>query len=256
MLNALKDFSEEKNYNLRIYPYDWQENTGFSEELELCGAENDAAIIFPPYYQDHKNIVKLEKLFQKNYPVLFIEHIYARFEDMIPCVSVDYYSGFKNLFSELKKTCKSFAFLIDPEHPTGKSLMRLVGELKIKNNFIKKGHFEKDKKVLFTALEELLAVKHKPDIIFCFSSQTILKSFLYLNSKGVKVPEDIAIAGSGNISVLSDLLIPIPALSLPRAEMGRKAGRVISQLINKENVTKNIKLKPEPIFLNENSCIK
>ncbi len=251
MWNALKKYSENNNIHLRIYPYKWTDGKEFQRELAICTEENDGVIIFPPYPPNSENLKYFDKLNREDFPMVFIETGPEDYNCPAYTVKIDYYRGFRKLLDELHGDIKSYAFLVDPAHSTGTSLIKLTGDLHINGSMIKTGNFQHDNQTLFRAIDELLELKKKPSMIICFSSLTLLRSFLYLNSKGIKVPEDIALAGAGNLSTMSNLLIPIPALSFPRDQLGEKAGMMIYKRLSKQPVEQSYELIPEVIILNK-----
>jgi LacI family transcriptional regulator len=85
------------------------------------------------------------------------------------------------------------------------------------------------------AIKKLLTNSTKPDAIFCGNDTTALSIIIYLQKKGIKVPEDIAIVGFSN-EPFSEVVTPsISTIKQPGFEMGQKAAElIIGQILNKE----------------------
>ncbi|HYQ59132.1 MAG TPA: LacI family DNA-binding transcriptional regulator [Draconibacterium sp.] len=83
----------------------------------------------------------------------------------------------------------------------------------------------------FRAIRKILAKKQRPDAIFCANDTTALSSIIYLQEKGIKIPEDIAIVGFSN-EPYSELVTPsISTVRQPGFEMGQKAAELIIKQI-------------------------
>lgn len=103
------------------------------------------------------------------------------------------------------------------------------------------------------AIKKLLEATTKPDAIFCANDTTALSAIIYLQKKGYKVPEDIAIVGFSN-EPFSEVVTPsISTIKQPGFEIGQKAAElIINQITKKEKTPKfeTITMKTELIVRN------
>ena len=89
------------------------------------------------------------------------------------------------------------------------------------------------------AIKKILESKEIPDAIFCANDTTALSAIIYLNEKGIKVPDDIAIVGFSN-EPFSELVTPsISTIKQPGFEMGQKAAELLIKQISSKTKPKN-----------------
>lgn len=77
------------------------------------------------------------------------------------------------------------------------------------------------------AARQLLAVRPRPDAIFCFSDLLALGVLRALHEEGVRVPEEIAVAGFDDIP---EARYAIPSLTTIAPDMGELARRAVGML--------------------------
>jgi LacI family transcriptional regulator len=61
------------------------------------------------------------------------------------------------------------------------------------------------------AMEELLALRPRPDALFCFNDSIAVGAMLKAFEAGLHIPGDIAIVGCGNFHYSSKLIVPCRA---------------------------------------------
>jgi LacI family transcriptional regulator len=86
----------------------------------------------------------------------------------------------------------------------------------------------------YRAMKEWLAEGNLPTAIFAVNDPTAIGAMQALDEAGVKVGEDLAIVGSGNIHYGDMLRVPLTTVSWSRGEMGQSAARLLIRLIEEE----------------------
>lgn len=87
------------------------------------------------------------------------------------------------------------------------------------------------------ALETLWKQDPKPDAIFCFADILAIGSLHRALKKGIKVPEELAIAGFGN-DITGRFITPsISTMSQPSFEMGQMAAQIILDGVESDDET-------------------
>jgi LacI family transcriptional regulator len=76
----------------------------------------------------------------------------------------------------------------------------------------------------FQAMEELLKLKSRPDAVFCYNDLTALGAIDATLQAGLRVPEDIAFIGCGNLRYANYLRVPLSSIDQGTTELGRIAG--------------------------------
>ena len=91
---------------------------------------------------------------------------------------------------------------------------------------------ERESSLLMSSLDRLLRLKNPPTVICCGNDEMALRTYGLLRSRGIRVPEDISVAGYDNYRVIAETLYPpLTTVELPYREMGRRAGRLLLSAI-------------------------
>src|SRR5690606_30670564 len=94
------------------------------------------------------------------------------------------------------------------------------------------------------AFSDLLEQGHKPDVIFCANDLVACGALIEAHARGLRVPEDIAITGFGNNSLMQELPPGITTVSVDAAEVGRHAGEMLTARLSGINPEPNKILMP------------
>lgn len=92
--------------------------------------------------------------------------------------------------------------------------------------------------MLLSALRKILALPDRPTVICCGNDEMALRTYGVLRSRGLKVPEDISVAGFDNYRAIAETLYPpLTTVELPYRRMGQRAAERVLSLINGETQT-------------------
>jgi LacI family transcriptional regulator len=101
-----------------------------------------------------------------------------------------------------------------------------------KEDFIKYcPHGSLSKEEMTGAVNELLALKTKPDAIFSLSDKITTGCLQVLKTKKIKVPDDIGLIGFSNSDLTELIDPPLSIIKQPAIEMGEMATTLLLQLI-------------------------
>jgi LacI family transcriptional regulator len=75
----------------------------------------------------------------------------------------------------------------------------------------------------YACAKKLLAGKNRPDGIFCFNDPSALGAMRAILEAGLRIPEDIAVVGCGNLSYSDFLRVPLSSIDQDCQQMGEKA---------------------------------
>lgn len=87
------------------------------------------------------------------------------------------------------------------------------------------------------AADELLERGDPPDAIFAAGDMLAIGALRRLKEHGVRIPQDVAVVGYGEIELAALVDPPLTTVALPPTEMGRQAMRMLRQSIDGEEVT-------------------
>jgi LacI family transcriptional regulator len=96
------------------------------------------------------------------------------------------------------------------------------------------------------AMEAILALKRRPDGLFCFNDTVAVGAMFKAFESGLSVPKDLAIVGCGNFHYSSKLQVPLTSVDQRAQEIGERAARMIATLLDKEQSGRSRKVVLEP----------
>ncbi len=94
------------------------------------------------------------------------------------------------------------------------------------------------------AIRQLLSCKRVPDGIFCFNDPMAMGAVNEAVNQGLKIPEDIAIIGCGNLHYDDSLRVPLSSVDQHSRQIGSEAARLVLEALKSKVVP-----KPEVILL-------
>lgn len=97
---------------------------------------------------------------------------------------------------------------------------------------------ESGDRIGFQVMQELLKLESRPDAVFCYNDLTAVGAIEATLQAGLRVPEDIAFIGCGNLRYANYLRVPLSSIDQGTAELGRIAGEFALEL--------SAKLEKEP----------
>lgn len=83
----------------------------------------------------------------------------------------------------------------------------------------------------YEAAKKLLKLHLRPDGIFCYNDAIAFGAIAAVLDAGLRVPEDVAIVGCGNLLYDKFLKIPLTSIDQQTAMIGKRAGQLALQLI-------------------------
>ena len=82
----------------------------------------------------------------------------------------------------------------------------------------------------FQAMQQLLQLSPPPDAVFCYNDLTAIGAIDATLQAGLRVPEDIAFIGCGNLHYANYLRVPLSSVDHNTTELGRLAGEFALEL--------------------------
>ena len=79
----------------------------------------------------------------------------------------------------------------------------------------------------YRAMQRLLAVRPRVDAVFAANDPAAIGAMKAIWESGLRIPDDIAIVGAGDIALGDLLRVPLTTVSWSREEQGRRAGELI-----------------------------
>jgi LacI family transcriptional regulator len=95
-------------------------------------------------------------------------------------------------------------------------------------------------------MKELLKLSPRPDGIFAFNDPMAIGAIHAILDAGLRVPEDIAVIGSGNLHYDTDLRVPLTSIDQKTALIGQSTARLILSLLESKTRPRNKTIMIEP----------
>ncbi len=132
--------------------------------------------------------------------------------------------AYLTLPAELVATRQRKAGYVDAQEAAGLS----VDEALIRPADIVAGSADDSRRLLGFALSSVLALPDPPTVICVGNDRLALQLYGLLRSRGIRVPEDISVAGYDDYRLISETLYPsLTTVELPYRQMGEAAGDLL-----------------------------
>jgi LacI family transcriptional regulator len=87
----------------------------------------------------------------------------------------------------------------------------------------------------YEAARKLLAAEPKPDGIFCFNDPSALGAMRAILDAGLRIPDDIAVVGCGNLSYSDFLRVPLSSVDQGSENIGKSAADLALKIARKKD---------------------
>jgi LacI family transcriptional regulator len=104
--------------------------------------------------------------------------------------------------------------------------------IKLKPEWIVRGGFKEADG--YRAMKKLLGTKPGVDAVFCANDPSAIGAMKAIWDAGLRVPEDIAIVGAGDIALGDLLRVPLTTISWSREDQGKAAAELLLERIDRD----------------------
>lgn len=222
-----------------------------SEVEALLGRQVDGLIIASAQSKEQASF--FESIRQRNTPFVLVDR-------PVPGVN----AGFVGVNDEeigklatehlIAQGCKTVAHLRGPR--IGLAESRLAGYrdalkkngMSLREEQVVGAGFEDD--TGYAAMRILLQNKVRPDGVFCYNDPIAIGAMKAIREAGLRVPEDIAVVGAGNVHYSDVLAVPLSTIDQETAKMGRAAAELLIEQIGgrRTSQAKKILLSPQLVI--------
>jgi LacI family transcriptional regulator len=112
---------------------------------------------------------------------------------------------------------------------------------------------ESGDRVGFQLMQDLLKLEPRPDAVFCYNDLTAVGAIDATLQAGLRVPQDIAFVGCGNLRYANYLRVPLSSIDHGTAELGRIAGQLALDLSAKPEQEPRSVLLPSTLIAREST---
>ncbi len=96
----------------------------------------------------------------------------------------------------------------------------------------------------YQAMKKLLAAGPAPDGVFCYNDPVAIGAMKALREAGLRVPEDVAVVGAGNVHYSDALAVPLTTIDQKTREIGARAAELLLEQIGSKRA-----VRPERILI-------
>jgi LacI family transcriptional regulator len=149
----------------------------------------------------------------------------------------------------IERGCKRIAHLRGPK--IGLAAKRLNGylaslkknKLAAPANYVVEAGFQDHSG--YEAMKKLLAGgTPTPDGLFCYNDPVAIGAMKALREAGLRVPEDVAVVGAGNVHYSDALAVPLTTIDQKTREIGARAAELLLEQIGSERA-----VRPEKVLI-------
>ena len=94
------------------------------------------------------------------------------------------------------------------------------------------------------AMSQLWSLKPRPDGVFCFNDPLAMGAMNYALDHGLRIPDDIAVMGCGNLHYDDSLRVPLSSIDQHSRQIGEQAASIALRILSSKTP-----LKPETVVL-------
>jgi LacI family transcriptional regulator len=262
-INGIESVAYNRGYHVIIS----QSHESYDREVvnveHLASRSVDGLLVSLSTETDH--IEHFKSLHDKGFPIVFFDRITDEIETHK--VVVDNFKGAYNVtqhlidagYTKIAHLTNAAHLSISKERLNGYKAALSDNNIPVNESYIKYcDHGGMIYKELEDAVKSLVNLKDRPDAIFSTGDRLSVSCLTVLKAIGLKVPDDMALAGFSN-SPLVELLNPsLTAVKQPAFEMGQKATELLINIIeSKRAVTEfeTVVLQTE-LFVRDSSTKK
>lgn len=101
----------------------------------------------------------------------------------------------------------------------------------------------------YVAMQQLLAENPRPDAVFCYNDPIALGAMKAILGANLRIPQDIAIVGCGNLNYVDLLRVPLTSIDQQSDALGRQTAKQLLKLIESKTPArpKEVLLEPKLI---------
>ena len=234
VISGIEKITSEKEYGLIIS----QSQETWKKEATcistLFNSRVDGLLVSLAF--DTRNLNHFDIFFSKGIPVIFFDRV----SDCSDCMNIvidNYKAGYEATSHLIGQGCRRIVYL-------GGNMLRNVYSERFRgyrqalsdNNleFDHSLHISGDMTGQFgkDAAAKILRMKSRPDGLFAANDSTAVAAIVEFKKEGIKVPEDIAVAGFNNEPVSKVVEPNLTTVDYPAMEMGKIAATSLIDMLN------------------------
>ena len=235
-INGIESIAYNRGYHVIIS----QSHESYEREIvnveHLASRSVDGLLV--SLSAETERVEHFKSLHEKGFPIVFFDRITDEIETHK--VVADNYKGAYNAtqhlidagYTKIAHLSSASHLSISKERLNGYKTALADNNITINESYIKNcNHGGMIYQELEDAVKSLVNLKDNPDAIFSAGDRLTVSCLVALNKIGIKVPDEIALAGFANNSLLGLLNPGLTSVKQPAFEMGQVATELLIKLI-------------------------
>lgn len=187
----------------------------------------------------------IREVLKRDIPIVFFDRVYEGKNNYQ--VMLDDYSGaFQAVEHLIQQGCRKIAFMGGPdylnnyrERKRGFLDAMKKHNLPVNSNWLTEQSLTREEGAAFA--EEIFgqSTTNRPDGLFSCSDYSALGAILFLKKSGIRIPEEVAVAGFANEPFTEFMEPPMTSVNQSAEEMGRRAAEMLFRIIDEGNTKSN-----------------
>ncbi|AFL89161.1 transcriptional regulator [Terriglobus roseus DSM 18391] len=99
------------------------------------------------------------------------------------------------------------------------------------------------------AMTRLLAVDPRPDAVFCYSDPLAIGAIDAILEAGLRVPQDVAVVGCGNLHYDTHLRVPLTSVDQKSRELGMRVAKMLLSILSSDPKVRRPRTSIQPVEL-------
>lgn len=229
MLNSIEEAAMQAGYSVLVC----QSNESYLREethiQNLLRSQVEGFII--SLSQNTSNCTHVERLVRKNIPLVLFDRYADNFETTKVIVD-NHAAAFRATEHLIENGCRRIAFLAGPPHLL-LSNQRLAGyraaltkhDLDVNDQYVFHGDYTQENTLMQTLA--MMSLPQPPDGLLTVSDRMAYPAMFALKQKGVRIPDDVAVASFNNEPAGAYLSPSLTSVHQPISEMGMETVRLL-----------------------------
>jgi LacI family transcriptional regulator len=102
-------------------------------------------------------------------------------------------------------------------------------------------------------MNQLLKLPNRPDAVFCYNDLTAIGAMEAARGAGLRIPEDVAFVGAGNLRYAKYLRVPLTSVDQHPEALGLRAGELALDIMAHPEMSSRTVLLPPRLVVRESS---
>ncbi|WP_019391168.1 catabolite control protein A [Priestia filamentosa] len=248
LARGIEDIATMYKYNIILSNSDQNKDKELHLLNTMLGKQVDGIIFMSGNVQEEH----VEELKKSPVPVVLAASVEQSEE--IPSVNIDYeQAAYDAVNALIEKGHRKIGYVSGPEEEPINSLKKNEGykralkeaNISYNEDYVAEGDYTYDSGI--EAVQQLLKLEDRPTAIFVGTDEMALGVIHGAQDEGVSIPEDIEVLGFDNTRLATMVRPQLSTVVQPMYDIGAVAMRLLTKLMNKEQVDSNIVQLPHRI---------